>query len=94
MRAPTDVMAGPEGPLPLLILDRQPEPAGHRGPAGHRSPAEPVNLPVSALLSMGLSPITATTISEPPGPAPGWRLELSGRRAARLTRGRPVRRPR
>ena len=34
---------------------------------------------------MGLPLITATTISEPPAVARGWRLELSGRRAARLT---------
>jgi hypothetical protein len=86
----TDVLPGPDGPLPLLILDQRPEMAVRSGPP------EPVNLFVPALLSMGLTPVT--TISEAgPGtpdvievgeslaPAPGWRLELSARRAARLT---------
>ena len=81
MRALTDVLPGPDGPLPLLILDQRPDLAERRGPAEHR------NLSVSALLSMGLTPVTATTtaMSEPPVPAPGWRLELSAVRAARLT---------
>jgi hypothetical protein len=99
----TGVLPGPDGPLPLLILDQRPEMAVRSGPAGR------VNLSVSALLGMGLTPVT--TISEqlaqamdgqagalahaqaaspepwvlPPAPAPGWRLELSARRAARLT---------
>jgi hypothetical protein len=99
----TGVLPGPDGPLPLLVLDQRPEMAVRSGPA------ERVNLSVSALLSMGLTLVT--TISEqlaqamdaqaealvhaqaaspgpwvlPPAPAPGWRLELSGRRAARLT---------
>jgi hypothetical protein len=79
MRALTDVLPGPDGPLPLLILDQRPEMAVRSGPA------ERGNLFVSALLSMGLTLVTATTISEPPARAPGWRLELSARRAARLT---------
>jgi hypothetical protein len=85
------VLPGPDGPLPLLILDQRPEMAVRSGPD------ERVNLFVSALLSMGLTLVDAelidlrfldwasTTISEPPAPAPGWRLELSARRAARLT---------
>jgi hypothetical protein len=77
MAALTDLLAGPGGPLPLLILDQRPELAVRGGPAEH------ANLAVSALLSMGLTPVT--TIGETPGPAPGWRLELSARRAARLT---------
>jgi hypothetical protein len=48
---------------------------------------------VSALLSRGLTPVTATPpagpstidLAEPLAPAPGWRLELSAPRAARLT---------
>jgi hypothetical protein len=81
MRALTDVRPGPDGPLPLLILDQRPDLAERRGPAEHG------NLSVSALLSMGLTPVTAATtaMSEPPVPAPGWRLELSAARAARLT---------
>jgi hypothetical protein len=99
----TGVLPGPDGPLPLLILDQRPEMAVRSGPA------ERVNQSVSALLSMGLTLVT--TISEqlalamdaqaealahaqaaspepwvlPPAPARGWRLELSGRRVARLT---------
>ena len=82
----TDVLPGPDGPLPLLILDQRPE------MAVRSDPAERVNLFVSALLSMGLTLVT--TISEagpgtpdgievggPLAPAPGWRLELSGHRA-------------
>ena len=103
MRALTGVLPGVDGPLPLLILDQRPEMTVRSGPS------EPMNLSVSALLSMGLTLVT--TISEqlaqamdgqaqalahaqaarpgplapPPAPAPGWRLELSARRAARLT---------
>jgi hypothetical protein len=99
----TGVLPGPEGPLPLLILDQRPKMAVRSSPAGG------VNLFVSALLNMGLTLVT--TISEqlaqamdaqagalahaqaaspgpwvrPTVPAPGWRLELSARRAARLT---------
>ena len=103
MAALTGVLPGPDGSLPLLILDQRPEMAVRSGPA------EGVNISVSALLGMGLTLVT--TISEqlaqamdgqagalvhaqaaspepwvlPPAPAPGWRLELSARRAARLT---------
>jgi hypothetical protein len=87
MRALTDVRAGPDGPLPLLILDQRPDLAVRRGPDEHP------DLSVSALLSLGLTPVTtaaataatAAAISQPPVPAPGWQLELSARRAARLT---------
>jgi hypothetical protein len=41
---------------------------------------------------MGLAPVTTISrppapalLTQPPAPAPGWRLELSARRAARLT---------
>ena len=103
MAALTGVLPGPDGPLPLLILDQRPGMAMRSVLAGR------VNLSVSALLSMGLTLVT--TISEqlaqamdgqaealahaqaagpapwvlPPAPAPGWRLELSDGRAARLT---------
>lgn len=90
MAALTDVLPGPDGPLPLLILDQRPEMAVRSGPA------ERVSLFVSALRSMGLALVT--TISEAgPGPpdvievgeplalAPGWRLGLSADRATRLT---------
>jgi hypothetical protein len=48
---------------------------------------------VEGLLSQGLTPVTATPpagpntfdVAEPLAPAPGWRLELSADRAARLT---------
>jgi hypothetical protein len=87
MRALTDVRPGPDGPLPLLILDQRPDLAVRRGPDEHP------DLSVSALLSLGLTPVTtaaataatAAAISQPPVPAPGWQLELSARRAARLT---------
>jgi hypothetical protein len=57
MRALTGVLPGPDGPLPLLILDQRPQMTGRTGPA------ERVNLFVAALLSMGLTLVT--TISEP-----------------------------
>jgi hypothetical protein len=87
MRALTDVRPGPDGPLPLLILDQRPDLAVRRGPDEHP------DLSVSALLSLGLTWITTTTsttttttaVSGPLDPAPGWRLELSALRAARLT---------
>jgi hypothetical protein len=86
----TDVLPGPDGPLPLLILDQRPEMAVRGGPAGR------VNLFASALLSMGLTQVTTISeagpgtpdvieVGEPLAPAPGWRLEVSARRAARLT---------
>jgi hypothetical protein len=86
----TDVLPGPDGLLPLLILDQRPEMAVRSGPA------ERVNPFVSALLSMGLTLVTTISeagpgtpdvieVGEPLAPAPGWRLELSARRAARLT---------
>jgi hypothetical protein len=90
MAALTDVLPGPNGPLPLLILDQRPEMAVRSDPAERVSPS------VSALLSLGLTLVDAglidlrfldgasTTVSEPPAPAPG-RLELSALRAARLT---------
>ena len=88
-------LPGPDGFLPLLILDQRPEMAVRGGPD------ERVTLCISALLGMGLTPVS--TISEQlaaaldnqtegtdPGPwvippAAGWRFELSGRRVARLT---------
>jgi len=79
IRALTDVLPGPDGPLPLLILDLRP------GMAARTGPAEAVHLLIGALVSMGLTLVTATAISEPPGPAPGWHLELSAHRAARLS---------
>ncbi len=77
MAALTDVLPGPDGSLPLLILDQRPE------MTVRSNPTEGVNPSVATLLSMGLTLVT--TIGEPPAPAPGWRLELSARRAARLT---------
>ena len=90
MAALTDVLPGPDGPLPLLILDQRPEMAVRSGGG------EGVNLFVSALLSRGLTMVTRISeagpgtpdvieVGEPLTPAPGWRLELSARRAARLT---------
>jgi hypothetical protein len=52
MAALTGVLPGPDGPLPLLILDQRPEMVVRGGPA------ERVNLFVSALLSMGLTLVT------------------------------------
>jgi hypothetical protein len=86
----TDALPGPDGPLPLLILDQRPEMAVRSGPA------ERLDLSVSGLLSMGLTLVTTISeagpgipdvieVGEPLAPAPGWRLELSARRAARLT---------
>ncbi len=68
----TDVLPGPDGSLPLLILDQWPEMAVRSGPA------ERVNLIVSALLSMGLTLVT--TISERRTGHPG---RDRGRRTAR-----------
>ena len=90
MAALTDVLPSPDGSLPLLVLDQRPEMAVRSGPADR------VNLFVSALLSMGLTLVTTISeagpgtldvieVGEPLAPAPGWRLELSARRAARLT---------
>ncbi len=83
MGALTDMRPGPDGPLPLLIVDQGlgqgPNLAERRGPGEHVYPS------VSALLSMGLTPVTTAMISEPPAAAPGWRLELSALRAARLS---------
>jgi hypothetical protein len=86
MRALTDTLASPDGRLPLLILDRLPDLAGHR-------PDQGAGRFVSGLLSLGLTPVTATRsagpntidLAEPLAPVPGWRLELSAERAARLT---------
>jgi hypothetical protein len=90
MRALTGLLPGPDGPLPLLILDQWPEMAVRSGPD------ERVTLFVSALLGTGLTLVTTISeagagtsdvieVGEPLAPAPGWRLELSDRRAARLT---------
>ena len=79
MRALTDERPGPDGPRPLLILDQRP------GMAMRGAVAEVVNPSVSALLSLGLTLVTTVPISDPPVPAPGWQLELSAPRAARLT---------
>ena len=78
LRALTDELPGPDGPLPLLILDQQPLLAVHRAAEG----AGPY---FSALLGAGLTPVTMIPLSGPPAPAPEWRLELSAQRAARLT---------
>ena len=90
MAALTDVLPSPNRSLPLLILDQRPEMAVRSGPADR------VNLFVSPLLSTGLTLVTTISeagpgtpdvieVGEPLAPAPGWRLELSARRAARLT---------
>jgi hypothetical protein len=85
----------PDGLLPLMILDLRPE------MATRTSPDERVTRSIAALLSRGMTPITTIneqlakalddrTEGTTPGPWPlpqakGWRLELSGRRTARLT---------
>jgi hypothetical protein len=56
MAALTGVLPGPDGPLPLLILDQQPELTVRSGPADRANPS------FSALLGMGLTLVT--TISE------------------------------
>jgi hypothetical protein len=85
-RTLTDQISGPDGPLPLLIIDQRP------GLAVRNDPAEPADPVFAALLGRGLSPVTTISqppapaiLTEPPTPAPGWHLELSGRRAARLS---------
>ncbi len=101
MRPLTADLPGPDGFLPLLVLDQRPEMAVRSGPT------EPVDPFFSAMLSMGMTRVT--TISEHLAdamdgrtvalayakaagtetgilpPAPGWGLELSAHRAARLT---------
>ena len=94
-------LTAPGGPLSLLILDQRSDMAVRGGPD------ERVTLFYSALLNMGLSPVTtigeqlADAVDGPAGApahaqpvgcepwvlpaAPGWRLELSGVRAARLS---------
>jgi hypothetical protein len=88
-------LPSPDGFLPLLILDLRPEMAVRGGPD------ERATLCISALLTMGLTPVStisaqlaealdSQTEGTDPGPwvippAAGWRCELSGRRVARLT---------
>jgi hypothetical protein len=86
VRTLTDQLPGPNGPLPLLILDQRPKLAMRSDPT---EPADPL---FSALLGMGLTTVSTISqgpapalIAEAPAPAPGWRLELSAPRAARLT---------
>lgn len=86
IRTLTDEITGPDGPVPLLIIDQRPALAVRDDPAER---ADPV---FAALLGMGLPPVTAisrpatpTLLTEPPTPTPGWLLELSASRAARLT---------
>jgi len=85
-RTLTDQIPGPDGPLALLLLDQRPQLALRGDPTERADPF------YSALIGMGLSPVTTISqppapalLTEPPAPAPGWRLELSARRAARLT---------
>lgn len=86
VRTLTDEMPGPDGPLPLLILDFRP------GLAVRADPPEPADPFYATLLDMGLTPVTtisdppgAALLTQPPAPAPGWRLDLTGPRTARLT---------
>ncbi|HEX5406937.1 MAG TPA: hypothetical protein VFX16_32075 [Pseudonocardiaceae bacterium] len=86
VRTLTDQIPGPNGPLPLLIIDQRPGLAVRDDPAG---PADPL---YATLFGMGLAPVTTisqppapTILTGPPDPAIGWRLELSAPRAARLT---------
>jgi hypothetical protein len=86
MRTLTDQLPGPDGPLALLLLDQRPTLAGRSDPT---EPADPL---FATLFGMGLTTVTTISqgpapalIAEPPAPAPGWRLELSAPRAARLT---------
>jgi hypothetical protein len=86
IRTLTDQITGPDGPLALLLLDQRPTLATRTDPT---EPADPL---FCALHDMGLTqgitinrPSAPTLITEPPAPAPGWRLELSAPRAARLT---------
>lgn len=88
-------LPGSDGFLPLLLLDVRPD------MAVRSESEEPTTRNVAALLSMGLAPITtigrhlahaidgrAAGPDSEPWPVPratGWRLELSGRRVARLT---------
>lgn len=88
-------LPGPDGVLPLLILDLRPEMAVRQGPDERATGC------ISALLSMGLSPVTtigpelAQALDGRSGEAStepcvlpqaaGWRFELCGRRVARLT---------
>jgi hypothetical protein len=85
-RTLTDQIPGPDGPLALLLLDQRPQLTLRSDPTERADPF------YSALLDMGLAPVTAISqppapalLTEPPAPAPGWRLELSACRAARLT---------
>lgn len=86
VRTLTDEIPGPDGPLPLLILDYRP------GLALRDDPGEPADPFYATLLDRGLSPVTTISeapgralLAEPPAPVPGWRLDLTGRRAALLT---------
>jgi hypothetical protein len=81
----TDQIPGPDGPLALLILDQRPE-LSIRG-----DPTEPPDPVFAALLGLGLTTVTTisqpaaqTLLTEPPALAPGWRLEVSVPRPARL----------
>jgi hypothetical protein len=86
MRTLTDQLPGPDGPLPLLLLDQRPTLAVRGDPT---EPADPL---FDTLLGLGLTTVTtisqpsaAALLARPPAAAPGWRLELSAPRAARLT---------
>lgn len=86
LRTLTDQIPGPDGPFPLLVVDRRP------GLAVRTDPADPADPVYATLLGMGLAPVTTigepaapTLLTAPPTPAPGWRLELPTLRTARLT---------
>jgi hypothetical protein len=92
-------LPGPDGFLPLLLLDLRPDMAVRAGSEDHA--AQRTACSIAALLGMGLTPITTIsrrlaqamdgrTEGTSPEPwsipqAAGWRCELSGRRVARLT---------
>ena len=63
MRALADELPGPDGPLPLLILDQRP------GMAVRRDPAERADPYFAALERRGLTLVNAASISEPAAPA-------------------------
>jgi hypothetical protein len=77
MAAKAALFPYPGGSQAVLLLEPRVEIAT-RSPGGER-----IDVLLTGLLRMGLSLVHA--VGELPGPAPGWQLELPGRRQVRVT---------
>jgi hypothetical protein len=77
MAAKAAVFPYPGGSQAVLILEPRVEIAAH-SPGGER-----IDVLLTGLLGMGLSLVYA--VGDLPGPAPGWQLDLPGRRQVRVS---------